>query len=156
AYGHDSFFTLVWTKSIVDTGWWITNGYLGAPYELDMRDFPANPTFHFLVLRFLSLFSSHPALLVNLYFVLTFPLTAVAGMAALRSMKLPYGLALLGGVLYAFLPYHFWRGESHLVLAGYYLVPLAIMVIVWVGRGEAFLLVRRGQTGRLGVEVKSG
>jgi phosphoglycerol transferase len=155
AYQGDGMVTLTWAKSIVETGWWMTNSHLGAPYQLDMRDFPANATLHFLVLRGLRVFISDPAVLVNVYYVATFPLIALAGLAALRGLGISYRSGLVGAVLYAFLPYHFWRGESHLVLSAYYLVPLAILVVLRVARGESFLLVRREETGRLALDWKS-
>jgi phosphoglycerol transferase len=156
AYGGDGMITLTWAKSIVETGWWMTNPHLGAPYQSEIHDFPANATFQFLVLRGLRWFITDYAVLVNVYFLATFPLVALTGLAALRGLGVSYGSALVGAVLYAFLPYHFWRGEAHLVLSGYYLVPLAILSIVWVGRGEPILLVRNEETGRLTWDWRSG
>ena len=39
-------------------------------------------------------------------------------------------------VLFATAPYHFLRNEMHLFLAGYYLVPPAMVVVLRVARGE--------------------
>src|SRR5262249_35020786 len=49
---------------------------------------------------------------------------------------LSYGPALAGSLLFAFLPYHFGRGEAHLFLSAYYLVPLMVLVVLWLYRGE--------------------
>jgi hypothetical protein len=155
AYRQDSLPVLTWTKTLLDNGWWLTNRYLGAPERLEMYDYPTNCNLHFLALKCLSLFTSNPAVLVNLYFLLSFPLISLAALAALRSLGIARGVAIVGGVLFAFLPYHFWRGESHLFLAAYYMIPLLLMVVVWLANGEPFLIVRQSETGRLRVELTS-
>jgi hypothetical protein len=50
---------------------------------------------------------------------------------------------LPAALVYAFLPYHFLRGESHLFLASYFLVPPAVMVILWVLLGEPLFGIGR-------------
>jgi phosphoglycerol transferase len=155
AYTYDSLPVLTWTKTLVDNGWWLTNKYLGAPEQLEMYDYPTNCNLHFLALKCLSLFTANPAVLVNLYFILSFPLISLAAVAALRSMGVSRAVAIVGSILYAFLPYHFWRGESHLFLAAYYMIPLVFMVVVWLANGEPFLIVRRHDTGRLRLELTS-
>src|SRR5262249_8624003 len=85
-YSGDSMVNLTWVKSAVEPGWWTTTPHLGAPSQFDMRDFPANATLHFLALRGLAVFSSDPAVLANVYYVATFPLVALAGLAALRGL----------------------------------------------------------------------
>src|SRR4051794_34772712 len=54
AYGHDSLVTLMWVKTILDTGWGLTNDYLGAPFGLELYDYPCHPSVHFLVIKALS------------------------------------------------------------------------------------------------------
>jgi phosphoglycerol transferase len=155
AYEHDSFPVLTWTKTLLDNGWWLTNSYLGAPSRLEMYDYPTNCNLHFLALKCLSFLSSDPAVLVNLYFLLTFPFISLAALTGLRSMGIARPVAVVGSLLYAFLPYHFWRGESHLFLSAYYMIPLVLMVVVWIAQGEPFLVVRNQNTGRLRLELIS-
>jgi hypothetical protein len=155
AYEHDSFPILTWTKTMLDNGWWLTNKYLGAPAQFEMHDYPTNCNLHFAVLKCLSFLSSDPAVLVNLYFILSFPLISLAALTALRSLNVSRAVAMVGSILYAFLPYHFWRGESHLFLSTYYLIPLVCLVIVWIAKGEPFLIVRQPETRRLHLELTS-
>jgi phosphoglycerol transferase len=153
-YCHDALPVLMWTKSVADTGWWMTNDHLGAPGRMEMADYPTNPNLHMAAIKVLTLVSSQPAVLVNLYFLLSFPLVALGALAALRALGLSRLGAMVAAVLYALLPYHFWRGEAHLYLSCYYMVPLAVLVVAWVWRDTPFLVVRR-PSGRLGLEVKS-
>ncbi|HLJ97083.1 MAG TPA: hypothetical protein VKU02_28220 [Gemmataceae bacterium] len=155
AYREDSFAILTWTKTLLDNGWWMTNPYLGAPSQLEMHDYPTNCNLHFAVLKCLSLVTSDAATLVNLYFLLSFPLVALAALAALRNLGVARPVAVVSSILYAFLPYHFWRGESHLFLTNYYMVPLVCLVVIWLGKDEPFLIVRNPETGRLKLELRS-
>src|SRR5205823_13182112 len=67
---------------------------------------------------------------------LTFPLTALTAAAVLRHFGLSFPTAVVGGVLYAFAPYHLLRWENHYFLSAYYVVPLACMVLLWVCDGR--------------------
>jgi len=92
--------------------------------------------YHFLLIKLLSLFSSDYALIFNFYFLLTFPLTTISSLYVFRHFNISYLVAVLGSLLYSFLPYHFFRNQHHLVLAGYYIVPLMVMVLLWVFSGR--------------------
>ncbi len=154
SYYHDSFPVLMWIKSTADVGWWTTNDHLGTPGRMEMADYPTNPNLHMAAIKLLTVFSTRPAVLLNVYFLLSFPLIAIGALAALRAL----GISKLGGmvasVLYTLLPYHFWRGEAHLFLSCYYMVPLVVLVVACVWQDTPFLLVRR-EDGKLRVRVRS-
>jgi phosphoglycerol transferase len=141
-YGHDSFTNHLMIKTTVDCGWWMTNDYIGAPGRLEWHDYPLNPTLHMVIIKGLTLISSDPAVVLNVYFLLTFPLISLAAYAALRGMDVSRWPTVAVAVIYAFLHYHFWRNESHLYLAGYFMVPLTALLCVWLVRGEPILLER--------------
>ena len=44
--------------------------------------------------------------------------------------------AAVVSVVYTLLPYHLYRGEVHLFLSGYHVVPLCALVAMWVALGE--------------------
>src|SRR5262245_41385069 len=151
-YEHDSFTNIMMIKTMVDCGWWMTNDHLGAPFRFEFHDYPMNPNVHFLILKGLSLFTSDPAKLLNLYFLLTFPLITLAAYAALRATGASRPGAVVFSVLYAFLPFHFWRNVAHLFLAAYFMIPLLALMIAWLARGESVFLVRKPD-GRLGLRL---
>ncbi|HKR21915.1 MAG TPA: hypothetical protein VJS17_04930, partial [Pyrinomonadaceae bacterium] len=103
-------------------------------------DFPLPDNFHFLLIKLLSLFSSHHGLILNLFFLLTFPLTTWTSLYVFRHFSISYLPSLLGSLLYTFIPYHFFRGEGHLFYAAYYLVPLMVLVILWTYFGTLQLI----------------
>lgn len=135
-YGGDALFHGMVIKGIIDNGWYLRNNFIGAPGGSEVFYFPMADNLHFLLIKLFSLFSSDYALIFNLYFLLTFPLTTISSLFVFRYFKISYLIAVLGSVLYTFLPYHFFRNEHHLVLAGYYIVPLMVMVILWVFSGK--------------------
>src|SRR5205807_1812059 len=103
--GTDAFFYNAIVKNLVENGSVNTNAFLGAPGRQEFYDFPLPHALHFTAIRVLALFSSNFAVVENLYFLLTFPLTAVFSLFALRSFKISYPFAILASVLFAFLPY---------------------------------------------------
>src|SRR5262249_59704423 len=46
-------------------------------------------------------------------------------------------------ILYSFLPYHFARGEAHLLLSGYFMVPIATLLILQVLSDDPPFTTRR-------------
>jgi phosphoglycerol transferase len=153
-YGHDSTICLTWIQAMLDDGWWWTSQRLGAPFHMDTYDFPSFPHLHFAVMKVIALGGFDASTVMNLYFLLSFMLVALAALAALRSLNLSYGACICGAVLYAFLPYHFWRGVSQLFLAAYFMIPLVFLVIIWLFQDRPFLIVRREES-RLGLDLRN-
>ena len=130
-YFVDSLFYSIATKGTIENGWWLHNPSLGAPAGLHYEAYPAPENFHFALIKLISIFSSDQALVLNLFYLLTFPLTALTSFYFLRSFRFSFGAALVASLLYAFLPYHFFR-SYHLMMAAYYLIPLMVLVMMWV------------------------
>ena len=137
----DAFFNSVIVKSIVDTGWYLRNPFLSAPDGFTLYDLPAADNLAAVLMRLLAILTSDYGLILNLYFLFTFPLTAVTALYVFRQFQVSSVPALVGSLLFAFLPYHFWR-RGHIFLASYYLVPLLVMVTVWVCLGKPFFSSR--------------
>jgi len=128
--GGDALLTSSWIKGVIDNGWYLHNSFIGAPAGLDLYDYPMAENLHFLMVKGLSLFTSNYALVVNLYFLGAFPLTALTSLFVLRRLNIAFPLAAAGSLLYTFLPYHFLRGEWHLFLSATYVIPLSALVIL--------------------------
>jgi hypothetical protein len=139
AYEGDALLFYAWTKTIIETGWVFNNSLIGAPYGLELYDFPFNNTLDVLLIKIISLFSSNAILVENLFYLLTFPLTTLTSMIVFRHFKIDYAYSLLGSLLFTFMPYHFLRGVSHLNLSSYFMVPLMAMVILWIFSDELHL-----------------
>lgn len=123
-------------KGVIDNGWHLRNPFIGMPTGALMYDFTDSYNFHMLVIKVISLFTSDWALVMNIFFLITFPLTTLCSFYVFRKFKFSYLPSIAGSLLYTFLPYHFFRNEGHLILAAYYIIPLMVMVILWVASGE--------------------
>jgi uncharacterized membrane protein (Fun14 family) len=136
-------------KGVIEHGWYLHNDAIGMPGGGDFHDHPMVDNLHFGVMKLISFFTGNHVLVFNLYYILTFPLTTLAALLVFRRYGLSYTVALAGSLLYTFLPYHFWRGEVHLLLAAYYTIPLMVLLLLWLCSGEAVFCRWDEQRGRL-------
>jgi hypothetical protein len=137
AYAGDGNFVHMIVKGIVDHGWYEQNSSLGAPSGQQLYDYPVmnGDDLNAVVFWALGLFGGS-ALAMNLFYIATYPLAALAAFLVLRRLGVSGPAAGVCSVLYALLPYHLMRGENHLLLAGYYSVPVAALLALGVLSGQ--------------------
>ncbi|MFO0823619.1 MAG: hypothetical protein U0792_10970 [Gemmataceae bacterium] len=155
-YDLDSLLILPMVKATVERGFgghW-QNERMGAPGILELYDFPVIDHLHFFLIWLLSYAVPNLLVLYNLYFLLTFPLTVLTTMIAFRQLGLTLMAAAVGGLLYAFLPFHYQRWENHYFLAAYWMIPLSLLPAFAVTRGQ-FPFHRRDPEGTPSVRLKS-
>ena len=133
----DSMLTLMIVRSMQTTGWYQSTPSLGAPFGQDFTAYPATvgDLWHTVALKLLSLGLS-PAATVNAFFVLGFAAIAAFAYVCLRALGVSRPLASALGAVYSWLPYHFLRSENHLFLSGYYAIPVACVLAVWLYQGR--------------------
>ncbi len=121
-------------KSIINHGWLITpNPNLGAPFSKYNVDHPtAGETLQRVAIWVLSAFSDRFGVVMNAYYLLGFAAVAIAAFLVLKSLQFRFLIAGPIALLYAFLPFHFAHGESHLVRSMYLSAPIGALVILWV------------------------
>jgi hypothetical protein len=146
--GGDATFYQALVKGIVDHGWFLRNPDLGAPLGLELHDFPHGAdNLNFLLIRLLGLFTTDSAAVMNLFLLLTFPLTALAAFLVLRRLGVSRASAVVCSALFSLLPYHFVRGEGHLLLSSYAAVPVGAYLALAVLADEPLFAVRSGARG---------
>lgn len=141
--GGDGTFTLSLIKTLVTHPWIGTNADIGAPYGSALYDFSAayGDLTGLLAIKVMSVGMEDPAALVNVFYLLTFPFIAVTTYGALRILGVARPIAAACALVFTFLPLHFVRSIGHLMLAAYYAVPVAgVIVMGLLGHVE---LVRR-------------
>ena len=148
-YNGDALINTTFIKGIVDNGWYWNNSRLGAPGGLQMYDIPAVDNSAAVIIAVIGLFANDPFFVLNIFYLLTFPLVTISALYVFRQLNFSYATALFGSLLYTFLPYHFRRGEGHLFLSAYYFVPLVVLVLIWVA-SDRF----SGGRGRLGINLR--
>lgn len=144
----DALLHQLWFKGVIEHGWYLTNPSLGAPGVLEMHDYPLAESLHFFVVKLLGLAAPNFGVAFNLYFLLGFPLAAMTCLFALRRFQVSYPSACAAGVLFSLTHYHFFRGEEHLFLASYYIVPLSVMVVLWIYLGRLALPLTKASLGQ--------
>ncbi len=157
-YFEDGLGTLAYTKSILENGWYFSNPRLGAPFIANWRDFPVGgENVHWFSMKVIGTITGDAASALNVYFLLSFFLIALAGYFVARYLRLGTAAALVVGVLYAFAPFHAFH-LIHVARSVYYMVPFAMLVLLWTAdyRRE-FLHTEDGATrwrrGRVGTAI---
>lgn len=141
----DTKFYLMLVKGIIEHGGYLSNPSLGAPFGQSLQDYPQGAdNLSLLIIRGLALLSSNPALVLNVFFLLTFALSSFTAHLVLRGQGVSAPVAGVISVLFSLLTYHFFRGESHLLLSAYYAVPLSAYLFLSV-LGEGPLFPRRAR-----------
>jgi hypothetical protein len=137
-YSGDTVLNLTVVKTVMEHAWYLHNPDLGAPHGQDLYDYPvaSADTLNLIFFRLGGLLADNPAAVMNVFYVLTFPLIAVTAFVVLRRLPVSRGIALVCALLYTLLPYHFLRGEVHLFLAAYYAVPIAAYLMIAVFGGD--------------------
>lgn len=135
-YWGDALSTSAHVKTTLTTGWYEHQPLLGVPAGQTFHDFPTADNLHLVAVRILGLFTSDWPTVLNLYFLIGFPLAAMAAVYFLRQIGVGRTAAVVAATLFAVAPYHFTRGEAHLWLSSYYVIPLALLVVYRVFQGE--------------------
>jgi phosphoglycerol transferase len=135
----------IWYQMIIkglDEGhWYYTNDRLGFPYGLEMYDFPTGDHFQLLIYKVIgTIVGGDPALTLNIGYLGGFMAASVIAYLVLYQLNVRPAISVASGVLFAFLPYHFVRGPYHLFLSGYFMIPLAVLIILRQYDRPAFLI----------------
>ena len=88
AYRGDTMFYHLITKSVIEGGWFQDVPLLGTPGTLNMRDVPTSDnSLHVVMLWVLSVMTSDYPTVLNVFFLLTFPLTFLSALVVLRTSE---------------------------------------------------------------------
>lgn len=153
-YDEDALLILPMVKTTLERGSHWRNERMGYPGIQELHDYPVVDHLHFYLIWLLGQVFPSPVVAFNLYYLLTYPLTALAAMYAFRRLGLTLPAAAVGAVLYTFLPYHYLRGENHFFLSAYWLIPLTMLPVLDLMHGE-FPFFRRGPDGRRVLRLRS-
>jgi hypothetical protein len=147
AYIWDANQFAMYVKEILDHGWYYRNGNLGAPFGQQLYDYPnvSTDNLQAFLIKLLGLGTSDWPTVMNLYFLLTFPLVAAAAYLCFRRLGATAAPSVVCATLFTLLPYHFARGEHHLFYSGYFAVPIGAYLALAVFAGEPLFARRSGR-----------
>jgi phosphoglycerol transferase len=124
----DATLEMMVTKDVQETGWYNTNPQLNAPFSQHWAEWPeGGDVVAYTVKKGLLAATDSVPVTDNLFWLLTFPLTAIAAYPVLRLLRCSFGSALVASVLFALAPYHFRNGMGHENLAFYVSVPFVVL-----------------------------
>ncbi len=134
----DTLFYLSLVKGMIHNGWFFTNHGLGAPIGQQLFDFPQSAdNLNLLLAKGLTALPRATRRSCSTSFTCS-PIrsTRLAAFWVLRRLGASRGVAVVCAVLFALLPYHLWRDDSHLFLSAYYSLPLTayLFIVVLSGR----------------------
>jgi phosphoglycerol transferase len=155
ALGGDASFYLMEVRTLGRFGSYLRSPNLGWPFGQSVHDLPQGvDNLHWLALKVLYTVSGTTGGAVNLFYVLSSLAVAAMTMVVLRLFGLRRWLALVITLLFVFLPYHFARGEGHILLSGYQLVPLGVLLAASLF-GDHPPMVRRNEAGRTRIDWRN-
>jgi hypothetical protein len=128
--GADATLNLGWVENMLESGSPSIAPRLGFPFGLQLQDYPlGGDDLSFTLLRAFGVVSGSAIPSVTLFYLLTFPLIAIAAYWSLRSLTVSRPVAFVIAVVYAIVPFHFLRNTGHLFLSAYFGVPLACFLL---------------------------
>ena len=143
----DTKFYLMLIKGILDHGWFYANHNLGAPFGQQLYDYPQGADdLNLFAVKLIGLVSPHPGVVINVFLFATFALDAAAACLVMRRLGISPATSIVCAVLFALLPYHFFRSDSHLFLSSYWSLPFTAYLFVAVLDDRA-LFARRASAG---------
>ena len=107
------------------------------PYYAYMSDFPSLGIVELFFRWILVSISGNAVATVNILYLVGYNLAATASYWVIRKLGVSQGAAGVVSILYAFLPYHFMRGISHLGFSMYWPIPILVYFCVLYIKGEA-------------------
>jgi len=137
----------VFFKGMIDNPWYLDNKWLGAPFGLNMRDFPIPELLVLGVAKALTFFTKNHNLIRNLIAIASYPLIAATSLHVMRRLGIRYVIALCGSLLFAFLTFHNVRISAHIMYGvGYFTVPFATLLSLELFEdGPLFIRARSGK-----------
>jgi phosphoglycerol transferase len=116
----------------VETGSLYVNRALGAPGVSETFELPSADLLHLLALWLMGLLGAGWATAINVFYLSSYVAVGVAAVFVMRRLGASRVASAAVAVLYALLPYHWMRGDGHLFLASYWIVPPVLLVAMWM------------------------
>ncbi len=129
AYDGDAMYYAMVVKTIGRYGTYLHNPHLGWPFGQNLADYPEGAdNLNWFLLAVGQWLTGSAFTAMNLFYVMSFGAVAATAHAVLRVLRVRRVLAAAVALLYAFLPYHFARNETHIQLTMYFMVPVAVLI----------------------------
>ena len=130
-YSGDGLLSLMSFQNMKETFWYLESSHLGFPFNQNLNDFPAvADTTNLIFSRLLVSLTGDIGLTFNIQYFFSYFSGFLGAYVGARILRLSPLHALFIGLIYAFLPFHYLHGASHLYLSSYWMIPLWLAVTV--------------------------
>lgn len=138
----DHIWQITLNKVLLETGWILTNPYLGAPELASWHHNASAQTsaLHSLLMLALSPFIDDAVRMQQIYNLLNFPLICLTSFFACRLLGIASLPAFCTGLLFAFTKFRIDE-MLYSYIPNYFMVPLALVAVIWVLSGRFSALV---------------
>ena len=132
-------------KTILDTGWWFRNPYVGAPFGTSLYDFLGFyfDSFYFFIIKIILFFTKNWGMTLNIFYISLYPFTSLISYFVMKKFKINFIVSLMGSLMFTFLEYRFLRGGYHLLLSAYNLIPLIVLFLYYIYINERILILNK-------------
>ncbi|WP_185982851.1 hypothetical protein [Aureimonas mangrovi] len=144
-FSGDAVDKLVQIKNVAETGWLFFNDRLGYPFAYDRLDFPRFDSLNYAIMGPIAAVTGEAGLAMNLYYLASFYLIAFSAFWTLRRLTFDTAPAVICALVFAFLPYHLFRGVAHLTNGTYFLIPPAVLILFWAARDQMGFGTKEGR-----------
>lgn len=87
-YSGDSISSSLFIKGMIENGWYNLNPFVGAPFGLEMYDYPlGGDNFQYLIMKILSIINPNYVWVMNMYYFLTFYCVCSLPLQSLDNLK---------------------------------------------------------------------
>ncbi len=129
----DATLDLMLIKNVHEHGWFSTNPKLNAPFAQHWAEWPmGGDLLAYTIKKGIVDVTGDVPLTFNLFWLLTFPLTALVAFPVLRKLRVSWSAAVVGATLFSLAPYHFRNGAGHENLAFYVGIPIVVLLCLRV------------------------
>jgi phosphoglycerol transferase len=140
-YAGDGLLSLMSFQNMKEGFWYLKSSHLGFPFSQDLHDFPAAAdSVNLLISRLLISLTGDIGLTFNVQYFFSYFSGFLGAYIGSRIIRLSPVHALFIGLIYAFLPYHYLHGASHLYLSSYWMIPIWLAVIIKELRTPGWIL----------------
>jgi hypothetical protein len=137
-YGNgDDIWQMTLTKALTDTGWILSNPFLGAPETASWHHNAAAQTsaLHSIIMLGLNIFIKDPIFLQQFYYMLNFSLIALTSFTACKLLNISKLCGICVAFLFAFTTFRI-NFLIYSFIPNYFIVPLAIVSVIWTLQGK--------------------
>ncbi len=142
-YKKDGLSYLFRIKTLIENPWHTWNPDVGYPFGYNSLDYPDASIGTYLVWKIIGAVTRDIGVTMNLFFLFSFPIAAVASYWVFRKFKFSVPLSIFGALLFTFSPLHLLR-LGHLNYMNIFMVPLFVWFAVRVYSDEPPFFSQKG------------